>query len=474
MEEPIVFIPGNYTREMLDIMSNAGIMPRWRHIKERSNPRVWCIDGMSFLNAIYEVNDDWMSTAKFNNYYLRVRIEGAQNILELAMSPEMADEYPAEALQTFAYAVEAARINSLRPDITKHDVIDGVINIRNAIATFADSRIVLPLPELLEKAREMAAGATVGLSVGELPPALFEEFNKRIENAAAPEPDEFAKLYLLAMIREFNEGIIQLRVNDFRLSGQFGRTRMADGVITVPVQYIADVSRVIPDIRLQPHVTISPSSGVPQNFNTPVTYTISTLDGTQSAEWTVVIEREPVITSTAAEPLTLNHAIYDQNGWVDIGTLFRTYSNSLFGDVDLSFGLSVDSIDGDWPSITFRNRRFDIGVTEGNTEGYIIVLRRGAMEFFRFNNGERTTFFGNIPGMESVFGPPLAAPSFRFGEVNDILLSVRNEGNGVRIIFSANGTEIFNILDNGPGAVTNPGYFGTVNPRAEVKLFNVD
>ena len=40
----------------------------------------------------------------------------------------------------------------------------------------------------------------------------------------------------------------------------------------------------------------------------------------------------------------------------------------------------------------------------------------------------------------------------------------------VRIILTINGEEIFNFLDNYEGAITNPGYFGTVSPGSAVVL----
>ena len=92
------------------------------------------------------------------------------------------------------------------------------------------------------------------------------------------------------------------------------------------------------------------------------------------------------------------------------------------------------------------------------------------MEFHRYNNGVRTQFYGEVANVPQVLGPKLSSDAFKFGRYNDVTVSCRNTDEGVRIIFTVNGTEVFNVLDNLPGAITAPGYFGTISPKAQVNL----
>jgi hypothetical protein len=51
-----------------------------------------------------------------------------------------------------------------------------------------------------------------------------------------------------------------------------------------------DVSNLTPIIEISEKATISPAADTPQNFTTPVTYTITSEDGTVSTIWTITID----------------------------------------------------------------------------------------------------------------------------------------------------------------------------------------
>ena len=98
------------------------------------------------------------------------------------------------------------------------------------------------------------------------------------------------------------------------------------------------------------------------------------------------------------------------------------------------------------------------------------MLSDGKLEFHRFNNGVRTQFYGEVAGVEQLCGPKLSSDAFVFGRENDVEITCKNTDDGVRIIFKVNGKEVFNVLDNYPGAITTPGYFGTISPKIPMKL----
>ena len=55
-----------------------------------------------------------------------------------------------------------------------------------------------------------------------------------------------------------------------------------------------------------------------------------------------------------------------------------------------------------------------------------------------------------------------------------VLIVTKNEAGGVRIILYVNDKEVMNVLDNYEGAITEPGYFGTVSPNIPVVLSPVE
>jgi len=59
--------------------------------------------------------------------------------------------------------------------------------------------------------------------------------------------------------------------------------------ISIEIENAADVTNQVPAITLSSEATISPVSGLTQNFTNPVTYTVTALDGITTQEWVVTI-----------------------------------------------------------------------------------------------------------------------------------------------------------------------------------------
>ena len=75
-----------------------------------------------------------------------------------------------------------------------------------------------------------------------------------------------------------------------------------------------------------------------------------------------------------------------------------------------------------------------------------------------------------VAGVTTIFGEPLKTDVVKFGENNKVKLTMKNEGDGVRIILNINGEEVINVLDNYEGAIKAPGYIGTVSPNSPLTL----
>ena len=129
-----------------------------------------------------------------------------------------------------------------------------------------------------------------------------------------------------------------------------------------------------------------------------------------------------------------------------------------------------DDVVNDWPCLVVRSQEYDMQFDSALNSSYVFVFGNGNIEFHRFNNGVRTQFYGPVAGVTTIYGEALATDAFKFGEKNKVKLATRNEDGGVRIILNINGEEVINILDNYEGAITDPGYIGTVSPNSPITL----
>ena len=80
----------------------------------------------------------------------------------------------------------------------------------------------------------------------------------------------------------------------FTLSNQTGAATIntTNHTVAIEVDYTADVTDLTPTITLSYGATISPLSGVSQDFTSPVVYTVTALDGVIEQEWTVTVTQE--------------------------------------------------------------------------------------------------------------------------------------------------------------------------------------
>ncbi len=80
--------------------------------------------------------------------------------------------------------------------------------------------------------------------------------------------------------------------------GDFGNAVINDTTITneIDVALDADVTNVAPTIVVSAGATVSPASGVAQNFTNPVTYTVTAEDGTTTKVYTVTLNKAEDLT----------------------------------------------------------------------------------------------------------------------------------------------------------------------------------
>lgn len=68
-----------------------------------------------------------------------------------------------------------------------------------------------------------------------------------------------------------------------------GNAVVSSNTATLYVPVGTDVSALVPTIALSPFATVSPASGVPQNFTSPVNYTVTAQDGVSTKTYTVKV-----------------------------------------------------------------------------------------------------------------------------------------------------------------------------------------
>ena len=125
----------------------------------------------------------------------------------------------------------------------------------------------------------------------------------------------------------------------------------------------------------------------------------------------------------------------------------------------------------DWQG--FILRATDASSSPGQPEFscYVIDFMDYGIEVQRFNNGERTVFFGdNIGGVPAIYQSILDYGNWQRANLSDIKVGTVNEEDGVRLFLEVNGVEIFNILDDSPEALFEGGYFGLVTPDGTITI----
>ncbi|MEL6561550.1 MAG: BspA family leucine-rich repeat surface protein, partial [Bacteroidota bacterium] len=72
----------------------------------------------------------------------------------------------------------------------------------------------------------------------------------------------------------------------------------ANHTVTVEVEAGSDITSLVPDITVSNGATISPASGVAQNFTNPFTYTVTSQDGSITQAWVVTVSVETLNNET--------------------------------------------------------------------------------------------------------------------------------------------------------------------------------
>jgi hypothetical protein len=467
-EAPIRYIPGNPPLEALKIMRNAGIEEDWTYIKDRAGEDMWPVDDeFKFINIKYDAIDD----NKFMSNYLKNFILNAEIWVKLAERGTESGTYKPEAVEEFKEFLARAKEITAKTPIDRDEILKTRLEYEEALERFMAGKNTLSRNDMIALAEKTLNETPIGVGIGNVSQQMHDSLKDMIEETKERD-DDLTRQMLERSVVDFNKGKINLDITEFVLDEQLEGAQIDNETktITVNVKHSADMTRVKPaKIGINDLVNITPSLTDKVNFENGAVYTVSTKDGSASCSYKVITKKPTVINSD--EPYSLKDIIADGDNWVTINANNQMYyKNALFGDITLDFNAEIEAVSGNWPSIVFRNQSPSEGFDSKNNDCYIMVLNPGKVELHRFNGGVRTQFYGDVADTEQKCGPTISSDAFKFGAKNKMQITCKNTDDGVKIIVNINGTEVINIIDNYPGAITNAGYFGKVQPKTTVDL----
>ncbi|MFD2329879.1 Ig-like domain-containing protein [Cohnella sp. GCM10020058] len=188
---------------------------------------------------------------------------------------------------------------------------------------------------------------------------------------------------------------------------------------------------------------------------------------------------------------SINKLIRDPGGWyskLSSGTItqgtntlevntpgngYALYQKKTFGDELLSMNLKINATDG-WPSIVLRGQKLDKDFTAADNSLYLICFKSDIIELHRFSGGQRTVFFGEIAGYDSLGAASYPNAAIPFHETHFVQAGAVNESGGVRIILNVDGQNVFTYLDTSPDRITEDGYFGLYARSGSMTLGETD
>lgn len=131
-------------------------------------------------------------------------------------------------------------------------------------------------------------------------------------------------------------------ITAFTVPGQTGETVIDEGAHTIgiTVPFGTNVTDLVPTITISANTTVSPASGVANNFTSPKTYTVTAADSsTQAYTVTVTISADPIATvfneistNLAASPNNIANNLYDVTT-ANIGNFSGLYFKKFINEI---------------------------------------------------------------------------------------------------------------------------------------------
>lgn len=470
-EEPILFAPGDYPTEALEIMDNAGLQDEWKNIVSKAGPDYWDMPySNSLINVIKDGNNEGVEQQSKNRSYLGRYVDTAKIWTELAAIGDGLGMYPQSAVSELQKEIEQAEA-VFNSQASLEEIAMCGMEFRKKMEHFKGTRITYDAEKTIEYVDNELQNTSVGNKVGDALQSDFDKVKNTLEQFKLNKADESVKRYLENSLLEMRANKITLDITGASMEGQFGDAIIdnENSVITIPVLYSEDVSAKAPMLTFNENVICTPGLGTMQNFNQDVVYTLKTKTGESERKWTIRAQKPEPISFEGV--YSMKDVISDKANWNSFGSFnISSYIGKIYQDVEFEFDMEIAKFAGDWPCIMVRSQDPTKSFDSNKNSCYVFVFSEGKIEMHRFNNGVRTQFYGPVAGCTTIFGDTLQTDAFRFGEKNKMRITTRNEDGGVRVILNINGETVLNVFDNYKGAIATPGYFATVAPNTPIIL----
>ncbi|EMR02555.1 DUF5018 domain-containing protein [Cesiribacter andamanensis] len=279
----------------------------------------------------------------------------------------------------------------------------------------------------------------------------------------------------------FNEGpfqskrtaILSFDFNDIRPGQSFeGSINAAESRVNVVVPFGTDLRALVPTIAISEKATISPPSGIANNFTQPATYIVTAEDGTTQA-WTVVVEESDEEPRLSLSPPVWNRSpagsgvpsffTPDGERGIDFGNghLYVTSNNDKILILSPADGSQIGSLDmsgvsGGEPKIA------DIEVSADGS-----ILACNTVEWTSDGGGAPTTF--KIYRWEDETSQPTLWLSYtntqyRMGDTFTVIGDV----SGDAVVLTSFGRKFLNPTDRGNLVFKWTVTGGVLNPEPEI------
>ena len=238
-----------------------------------------------------------------------------------------------EAVKTFSSEAEILSFNI-------PNQISSTINSQNATVN-----VVMPFGTDLTNLTPtitISADATISPQSG-----IAQNFTNPVQYTVTAQDGITTKIWTVTVTVE--QGSNEAEILSFNIPNQISSTiNSQNATVNVVMPFGTDLTNLTPTITISAGATISPQSGVAQNFTNPVQYTVTAQNGTTKI-WTVTVTTQ---LNNEAEILTFNipnqvsSTINSQNATVNVIMPFGTDLTNLTPTITISAGATINPQSG--------------------------------------------------------------------------------------------------------------------------------
>lgn len=153
---------------------------------------------------------------------------------------------------------------------------------------------------------------------------------------------------------------------------------------------------------------------------------------------------------------------------------YGNYAAKTFQNELLNFNMKINGTDA-WYALGLRVQSKDkspVGSGTAGTSGYVIVFNPTTIELHRFNNAQRTVFYGDMENFESKAGKSIPNRLMSYNEEHNVQVGAINVAEGVLIILMIDGEVVFWHIDSYDERIEEPGYFSFIARKGSIEFKN--